>query len=191
MTNIDININDFHNLCIKAWNEILKIYNTDFEIKYKVEEGFKSPLTQADLNSNKVIIDFLENNFDYPIISEENKEINYETRKNYKYFWLVDPLDWTKEFIKKNGEFTVNIALIHDNNPIFWMIYVPVTNICYYAIKWQWSYEIKNKVIKKLKGSIEKDNIVKIVASRSHVWDKMEKYIKNIEKSWKIIEYIS
>ena len=108
---------------IIAGEEILKIYNKDFKIEFKDD---KSPLTEADLISNKIILQELKSS-NIPVISEENKQLPYDVRRNWKQCWVVDPIDGTKEFIKKNGEFTVNIALVETGITKMGIIYVPVT----------------------------------------------------------------
>jgi 3'(2'), 5'-bisphosphate nucleotidase len=118
-----------------AGERILDIYNdADLSevVDYKADD---SPLTLADKASNEVIVPGLKAAYPLiPILSEESKQIPYEERKNWKTFWLVDPLDGTKEFIKKNGEFTVNIALIHDGLPMLGVIYVPAKDITYFGV---------------------------------------------------------
>ena len=111
-------------IALKAGEEILNVYNSDdFDIQTKTD---KSPLTRADTTSHNLIKKSLsELEPDIPVLSEEGVSIPYEERKNWKRFWLVDPLDGTKEFIKKNGEFTVNIALIENNQPVMGIIYAP------------------------------------------------------------------
>src|SRR5690606_26119487 len=99
----------------------------------------KSPLTEADRASNEIICNHLQGTF--PIISEENKLIDYEERKNWKTCWLIDPIDGTKEFIKKNGEFTVNIALIENGTPVLGVVYLPAKRILYFAEKELGSYK--------------------------------------------------
>jgi len=115
---------------IEAGGEIMKIYAKDFEVELKSDN---SPLTIADQNANTVINSYLIKT-NIPIISEENKQAAFSERKDWKTCWMVDPLDGTKEFVKRNGEFTVNIALIENNQPILGVIYVPVTKILYYGI---------------------------------------------------------
>ncbi len=123
-------INKVINTAIDAGKAILKVYELpDFNTKTKEDS---SPLTAADLASNAVINTFLEKT-EYPIISEENKQLAYSTRKQWETCWMVDPLDGTKEFIKRNGEFTVNIALIKNGAPVLGVIYVPVSRELYYA----------------------------------------------------------
>ena len=115
---------------INAGKAILEVYDqSDFGIEVKEDN---SPLTLADIASNEVINDFLKKT-PYPIISEENKQLAYATRKDWDTCWMVDPLDGTKEFIKRNGEFTVNIALIKNGAPVLGVIYVPVYRELYYA----------------------------------------------------------
>src|SRR5690606_31893636 len=108
---------------INAGKKILEIYEKDFSIETKSDE---SPLTEADTAANEVINSYL-NRTGIPIISEENEQLDYSERKEWNKCWIVDPLDGTKEFIKRNGEFTVNIALVENGNPLFGVIYVPVT----------------------------------------------------------------
>ncbi len=111
--------------------EIMSIYETNFEIFYKED---KSPVTEADKLVSKLIEDKLSIWFpNIPIISEENKEIPYDVRNKWEYFFLVDPIDGTKEFINKNGEFTVNIGLCYKNKPIFGIVTIPAINIMYCA----------------------------------------------------------
>lgn len=114
---------------IEAGEAIMKIYEKDFDVAYKEDA---SPLTEADKAANDVIMRYLSST-GIPVISEENKQLPYEERKNWSSCWIVDPLDGTKEFIKKNGEFTVNIALITDGIPQFGVIYVPAVKTVYYG----------------------------------------------------------
>lgn len=115
----------------EAAENILVIYDTDFDVENKDD---KSPLTAADLASHRTICDGLAAlTPDIPILSEESSSIPYATRKLWSRYWLVDPLDGTREFIKRNGEFTVNIALIDDHRSVLGVVYVPVTRLCYFA----------------------------------------------------------
>lgn len=113
----------------KAGIEIMTVYQTDFEVLYKEDT---SPVTQADQKADKVIREILEQS-GTPIISEETKQVTYKNRKDWKVFWMVDPLDGTKEFISKNGEFTVNIAYIKEGKPIYGVLYVPESAEMYIA----------------------------------------------------------
>ncbi|MFZ3044956.1 MAG: 3'(2'),5'-bisphosphate nucleotidase CysQ [Desulfatirhabdiaceae bacterium] len=124
-----INMDFLGLLAVEAGKAVLEIYDTDFTVDYKADE---SPLTQADTRSHRIITHGLTERYpDIPILSEEGKSIPYEVRKTWHQFWLVDPLDGTKEFIRKNGEFTINIALIEDNQPVLGVIYVPVLDLLF------------------------------------------------------------
>ena len=141
---------DVCNVAIEAGKEILNFYNNDIEVTHKED---LSPLTKADLASNKIILESLHKlKSNIPILSEESL-VDWSIRKNWKKYWLVDPLDGTKEFIKKNGEFTVNIALIEDNNPILGVVYVPAKSLLYLAEKNKGSFKTNTKdKLKNLEG---------------------------------------
>lgn len=157
-------------LALSAGKAILEIYNSaDFGIEQKADD---SPLTLADKKSNEIICSGIEAlGFGYPVISEENTQIPFEIRKNFKRYWLIDPLDGTKEFINKNGDFTVNIALIEDKKPIAGIIYAVCENELYWAIKGQGAYsEIKCEIRKLQAAQFDIDaESVRVVASRSHL----------------------
>ncbi len=128
---MEVNIKNIMPVLQEAGDVILDIYNNEeVTIDYKNDD---SPLTKADTAANEVIVSYLKDNFSFPIVSEEGDQIPYSSRKDYETFWLVDPLDGTKEFINRNGEFTVNIALIKNGNPVFGGIYVPVTKTFYFG----------------------------------------------------------
>jgi 3'(2'), 5'-bisphosphate nucleotidase len=185
----DINIQHIVSIAKQAGKEILKIYERDFNIEYKestYEGEGKSPLTEADMASHNLIINQLIKLYpDIPILSEESKKILYEERKNWEYFWLVDPLDGTKEFIKRNGEFTVNIALIYNNKPVLGVVYVPVKDILYYGDK-NGSFKEENEQIIKLMPQKHKGKL-RIVASKSHFNEKTKEYIENLGKEYEIV----
>jgi 3'(2'), 5'-bisphosphate nucleotidase len=123
--------------------EIMQIYDAnDFEIQIKNDD---SPLTKADIVSNKIISAGLRQISDYPVVSEETN-VDYAVRKKWRKFWLVDPLDGTKDFIAKNGQFTVNIALIEDNQPILGLIYIPALDTIYWAECGKGAYKDQNKI---------------------------------------------
>ncbi len=147
-----------------ASEEILKVYHSDdFEIEAKNDQ---SPLTRADQAAHQVIASKLEKT-GIPILSEEGTQIPYSRRKKWETFWMIDPLDGTKEFIKKNGEFTVNIALIHHHQPIIGVVQTPVTNDLYYAIKTSGAQK-NGKNIQCASFDLKQSGI-KVVASRSHL----------------------
>jgi 3'(2'), 5'-bisphosphate nucleotidase len=156
-------------LAKQAGNEIMKIYvKEDFGATSKADA---SPLTLADLASHQAIVDGLAVlTPDIPVLSEEAADIPYATRSHWERFWLVDPLDGTKEFIKRNGEFTVNIALIENGKPVMGVVYSPVLDVCYYGSVETGAYvqragEAERK-IEVMPTSIGQS--IKVVASRSH-----------------------
>ena len=176
--------------------EVVKIYNSDFKIEYK---GDKSPVTKADKLVSEIIYKKLKEWYpDIPIICEESKQIEYEEkprcgfsascyrqdeeRSNWEYYFLIDPIDGTKEFISKNGEFTINIGLCHINRPIFGIVTIPVENVMYYAEKGNGAYKI-NLLTNKLKQinckSIQ-DNKIDVVISRSHINTSTQDFIDKI-----------
>jgi len=169
-----VDIQKINAIAKKAGEVVLEIYQQDFDVKFKAD---KSPLTKADEISNQIICSFLEKDYpQIPIISEENKNIPYEIRKNWEYCWMIDPLDGTKEFVKKNGEFTINIALIYKNTPIFGVVYAPVLDWLYYNDTDN-AYKIeKNKIIK-LPRKQDNDKFI-IVASKSHLNKETQEFIK-------------
>jgi 3'(2'), 5'-bisphosphate nucleotidase len=124
-------------IAVEAGKAILEIYQQDFEVVQKSDD---SPLTQADLASHRIICDALAHlTPDIPILSEESLEIDYDTRADWSQYWLVDPLDGTKEFINRNGEFTVNIALIRFHSPILGVVHVPVSGVTYTGLVGKWA----------------------------------------------------
>lgn len=179
---------------LDAGAEILKIYATDFDVEHK---GDDSPLTVADKNASAVINAYLEK-LDYPIISEETRNADFEERKHWHSCWIVDPLDGTKEFVKRNGDFTVNIALVENGNPIMGVIYVPVSKTLYFtsedgkaAFKAVVSSEevtVANAVANatSIKPSDAHQKIVKIVGSRSHLNEDTKSFIAQVEKEHKV-----
>lgn len=133
-SNINIDLEKLVKLTHKAGSAIMTVYNSDsFDIEYKDDD---SPLTRADMAAHEIIKDGLMTLYpDIPVISEEGKSVPFQERRSWNRFWLVDPLDGTKEFIRRNGEFTVNIALIENNYPIAGVIYAPALETTYFADK--------------------------------------------------------
>lgn len=178
------------NAALEAGKAILEIYRTGFTVEYKMDQ---SPLTTADVASNKIIKDRLSVT-KLPLISEEDKSIDYNIRKNWKYFWLIDPLDGTKEFVKENGEFTVNIALMLKDSPIMGVIYAPVPDVLYFAEINTGAYRINdarqvvdssyalNEIIErseKLPLALTKRPFT-VAGSRSHMNQDTQKYINHL-----------
>lgn len=184
---------------IQAGDEILKIYNREFKIETKEDS---SPLTEADTTANTVINSYLEKT-GIPIISEENKQLDYSARKDWEKCWIVDPLDGTKEFINRNGEFTVNIALIENGYPVLGVIYVPVTKELYVGDvnkKKSWKVDVSTpRDIEQLltheneiKSSRNKaKNIIRVVGSRSHMNEDTMNYIEELKKEYDTVEIVS
>ena len=185
---------------LEAGNKILLIYNKDFKVEFKDD---KSPLTEADLASNEIIIAKLKQT-EIPVISEENKQISYAIRQKWKQCWIVDPIDGTKEFIKKNGEFTVNIALVENGITKLGIIYVPVTKELYYTnsnktMAYKTIVSTSSKSIKKLffnqqdliRPSIIKASKIKVVGSRSHMNDHTNEYVETLKKEYQNVEIVS
>ena len=165
----------------EAGKAILEVYNSDFD--YETKEDL-SPLTRADTLSNNIICERLKVlTPEIPILSEENSNIPFDVRTLWKQYWLVDPLDGTKEFIKHNGEFTVNIALIKNNRPIFGVIHVPVSNETYWGLEKKGSYLIdKNSNEIKINVSINPNSPLRIVTSRSHPSNELISCLEKIKK---------
>ena len=161
-------------ISILAGKKVMEIYSQEFEVD---EKKPNHPVTKADLKSHNIIKKSLENLLeDTEFFSEESEFISWEKRKKWKKYWLVDPLDGTKEFINKNGEFTVNIALIDNNLPLLGIIYAPVKSLLYFAKKNQGSYKLlstnqltnlDNATTIKTTKNIEENNI-RIIGSKSH-----------------------
>ena len=151
----------------KAAQKIMEVYATDFEVRNKTD---RSPLTRADMASHEVICSGLAGlTPDIPVLSEESAHLPYSTRKTWDQYWLVDPLDGTREFIKRNGEFTVNIALIRDNYPVLGIIYIPVNDVCYYAEKNEGAYKRGNgEPALRVRTKISRADSLVVAGSRSH-----------------------
>jgi 3'(2'), 5'-bisphosphate nucleotidase len=164
----------------QASQEILTVYHSgDFKAEAK---GDKSPLTIADKNAHRSIVATLQAS-GIPVLSEEGKTIPYETRKNWEYFWMVDPLDGTKEFIKRNDEFTVNIALIQGQNTILGVVAVPVTGDVYYAAAGKGAHLRRNGKDVKLAVRPPVDLSqpgLRVVASRSHMNPETQEFIDGL-----------
>ena len=182
--------------------EILEVYGTAFTVDVKED---KSPLTEADRRAHNKIMEFLKDT-GIPVLSEEGKELDYEERKSWIEFWLVDPLDGTKEFVKRNGEFTVNIALIRNGVPVSGIIYVPVKDEMYLGIEGKGAFKISeySKVHTSshtgLENLLSKGNKLPIdtgrttfsmVGSRSHMSDETLEYFEKMKQEHGDVEMVS
>jgi len=162
-----------------AGEKIMAIYAQDFDVDYKEDS---SPLTQADLASHHCIVDgLLELTPQIPVLSEESSEDQKRNRMSWETYWLIDPLDGTKEFIKKNGEFTVNIALVSNHQPVFGVVYAPALDVTYWGDKSSGAFKIENgienAIIVRSRPASSVDWIV--VGSRSHQSDEFKTFMKD------------
>jgi 3'(2'), 5'-bisphosphate nucleotidase len=191
----------------RAGEAILEVYDSDFAVGQKDD---KSPLTLADKRSHETITGVLEqtitvNNSTVPILSEEGRDIPYDERKKWEYFWLVDPLDGTKEFVRRNGEFTVNIALIHKHKPVLGIIYIPVKDVFYFAAINFGTYKLENSetitddlsiealISKSQRLPLDNNNktSLAVIGSRSHTSEEFSEFVKRLEAKYGNVEFIS
>ena len=163
----------------EAGEAINQIYNSDFD--YQIKKDL-SPITAADRLSHKIITERLRIlTPEIPILSEENCDIPFKVRAQWADYWLVDPLDGTKEFINNNGEFTVNIALISNNTPILGIIHIPITHETYWGSKNKGSFYLnENDDVVSISVSNNHQNPIRIVASRSHPSDMLNDLLEKI-----------
>jgi 3'(2'), 5'-bisphosphate nucleotidase len=193
---------------VEAGKEILTIYQDDITVDYKEDN---SPLTLADKTSHEIIENRLKD-FGIPVLSEEGKHTPYAERIKWNQLWIVDPLDGTKEFIKKNGEFTVNIALIKDDTPILGVVFAPDRKQLYFAMQDLGAYKIDDfQLIQEVynglcDGSLTLDELVNestklpgdkpagipytIVGSRSHATPELEKFVEEKRREFKQVDFI-
>lgn len=187
----------------EAGTAILEVYNSDFDVEQKDD---KSPLTLADRRSHEIIAAGLASLLDWllPLLSEEGRSIPYEERKAWDMFWLVDPLDGTKEFVKRNNEFTVNIALIQNGSPLLGVIYMPVKNIFYFAAEGLGSFKLEQSDIlssgslETILGSAVKlplvtrhASLITVISSRSHMSPETEQFIADLKTRHKEIDFLA
>lgn len=176
----------------RAGDEILEIYGTEFSVDVKED---KSPLTEADRRGNDVIVAALAERYpEVPIISEETKATEYEERKDWDFFWLVDPLDGTKEFIKRNGEFTVNIALVSGQDPVAGIVFQPAANRLYTGVAGKGAFlSVEGGAPERIEGGphYEEADSVVVVASRSHLTEAVQDFVSDLESRGKTVEFRS
>jgi len=163
-----------------AGKAAMVIYDKDFNIEYKDD---KSPVTDADLAAHKVIVAGLKSlTPDTPILSEESADISWEERQKWNEYWLVDPIDGTKEFIKKNGEFTVNIALIRNGKPVLAVVDAPALGFSYLAEENIGSFKDDGKSRTELKVELKApEGTIRVVGSRSHPSPELAEYVKQFD----------
>lgn len=170
-------------IAIEAGNRILK-HRVDFQLREKGDHDHDtSPVTDADLAANQYITEQLPTlDPQIPIISEETKSADYQTRKHWRRFWVVDPLDGTKEFVKGSDEFTVNIALVDEQEPVVGVIHRPATDLLYYAEKGRgsWKREAGKPAVQIFSSVPDLSNGLTIVESASHPSQELEDYLKDL-----------
>lgn len=186
-------------LSLQAGEEILDVYKTKFEVDLKDDN---SPLTLADQRSHDVIFEGL-SKLGYPVMSEEGIETDFSSREKWLRYWCVDPLDGTREFVKRNGEFTVNIALIENNTPILGVIYIPVQDLLYAATEGK-AYQLnaasvhfqdeevdlkKFIIITEMRRS--DSDPLKVLVSRSHLSKETKDYLDDLGTKYSQLEYLS
>jgi len=181
-------ITEVRKIARAAGAKILEVYDDidNFDVEQKDDN---SPLTRADREANKIICAGLEKiSPNIPIISEENKIVPYSERKNYEYCWMVDPLDGTKEFIKRNGEFTVNIALIKNNKSFAGVVFTPVTDELFYAIKDEGAFKVLENKTTQMAASFyhPEEKCLSIVCSRSHLNEETQAFIDDYNEPLKV-----
>ena len=167
-----------------AGGAILNIYEQPEQLHVE-QKADESPLTAADQAANALICDRLQALPQvFPIVSEENKAIPYEVRKAYDHYWLVDPLDGTKEFIKRNGEFTVNIALVHQQRVVLGVVYAPVLDDLYWGAEGLGAFKVDQegaKIPLKALSYTRRDVGLKVVCSRSHLNEATQAFVETLE----------
>lgn len=188
----EIDIEKVVDIARKAGDVIMEVYSRDFNVEVKDD---KSPLTEADRKSNDVILRELQALYPgIPYISEETKTVPYAERKNWERFWLIDPLDGTKEFIKRNGEFTVNIALVEGGVPKLGVVYAPALNKAYFGAVGVGSFKANENggyealPVKPHYKTLQK---VIVVASRSHLTDETLQFVEELKKQGKEVDFLS
>jgi len=196
---------------IEAGQAILDVYHSDFSVEYKTDS---SPLTLADKRSHEVIVKHL-SEFDIPILSEEGKNKPYDERKTWNRLWIVDPLDGTKEFVKRNGEFTVNVALVEDHKPVLGVIYVPDKKMLFFAASGLGAFKLEKELPTELFESNQSNAkpedrlseilelterlpanhsplpLYTIVGSRSHQTPELQAYIEEKRRECGKVEFIA
>ncbi len=180
--------------------EIMKIYQKeDLGVEYKEDN---SPLTLADKKCNDIINSYLIDT-EFPIISEENKQLDFSERKDWHTCWIVDPLDGTKEFVKRNGEFTVNIALVKNGKPQLGVIYVPDTKELYFAEvneknaskvilnKHEVNVDDLDLSLNNIKPNKLNKKMLKVVGSRSHMSEATQDFVDSMKNDFDEVEIVS
>ncbi len=184
-------------LARKAGEAILEVYGTDFDVEKKADA---SPLTKADLAAHRVIADGLAERYpEIPVLSEESTEqAGYELRRHWSQFWMVDPLDGTKEFVKRNGQFTVNIALIEDCRPRAGVVYAPVLDLLYHGERGQGAFKKEGAAAPQLlmappqnPGQTNAGDRLVIAGSLSHPTPEMDAFIAESRAKYREVKFVA
>ena len=190
----DQQLDEVSKIAVAAGQEILAIYDQDQDLEITLKDD-KSPLTEADRRAHRLIVERLQRlDPDIPILSEESDAIDFETRNSWHRYWLVDPLDGTKEFIKRNGEFTVNIALIDGGQPGLGVVHGPVTGVTYLGKVGvgAWKQEASGDISVIAAQSLDLEcGVVRVLTSRSHRGEEVEALIARIEAELSPCEVVS
>ena len=182
---------------LEAGKAVLEVYASDFAVQRK---GDRSPLTLADRRSHEIIAGRLAAAMrPYPLLSEEGRHIPYDERRHWDTFWLVDPLDGTKEFIKRNGEFTVNIALVRRGTPVLGVIYVPVTDTLYHAAAGLGAWKVERAAAggtghgkaTRLPAGAVSERPFTVIASRSHLSPETAAFLQELQVRHENMETLS
>ncbi len=163
----------------RAGENILVVYNREFEVMEKEDH---TPLTEADMAAHHCIVAGLKNlTPDIPVLSEESANVAFEERQGWQRYWLVDPLDGTREFIKRNGEFSVNIALIDGHDSVLGVIYAPTQGVCYFAARGYGAYkQADGEAASKITTQAWRGGALRVAGSRSHRGDSLDGMLEKI-----------
>lgn len=173
-------IKTVRSIAIDAGLAIMKVYKYDFDVYTKNDD---SPVTEADLAAHTIIVTSLKNTFpELPVLSEESDDIEFSVRKHWDTFWMVDPLDGTKEFIKKNDEFTVNIALIHQGRPVLGVVHTPALGITYFGYEGVGAFKLEAEEKKAITANQGVHGSWTVVGSRSHPNEETDEYLSAFSK---------
>ncbi|WP_177418949.1 3'(2'),5'-bisphosphate nucleotidase CysQ [endosymbiont of Lamellibrachia barhami] len=172
-------LNEIIPIAIEAGRAIMDVYAKEIDVQTKSDN---SPLTEADLASHNIIVESLHRlDPDTPVLSEESESIPFEVRRSWTRFWLIDPLDGTKEFIKRNGEFTVNIALIENNKPVLGVVYAPALDLLFYGSLETGAFRRNGSgEAHAISATRTRQNPVRVVGSRSHAGESLKHFLNEL-----------
>ncbi len=190
MSSLPLELQELVSIARAAGTEILDVYSGEIAVDLKDDN---SPLTEADRRSHEAIVRSLgQATPSIPILSEEQANIEYAERRQWSDFWLVDPLDGTKEFIKRNGEFTVNIALVRDGQPLAGVVYLPVNDVIYWTSGdgTSWRQSANDEPVSISKGTHYQElDTVRVIGSRSHRSPEIDDFVAKLESAGKQVEF--